>query len=761
MTTPTIAEVFRDWVSFGIPASGDHDPRKADIRAWGTWVEQFLAALAADAGGVTELPELIYYFTVTGGTGNAIIATPNATPPTAPGAALLTMQVIAVNTGAVTLNGKSLRANGGEELQAGEVQAGDLLAFLDLGSQYRLITDPGSLRNKLAAMEWANKAEDSPVSLAAGGDGSTTFSAKHWAAKSAADAQSAGEASDISVASAALAQEAAQDATETVTGLVFADVPEIRAGTSTSKITSPYIVTEAFKYRGIITPMDFGVPAVGGDITDLMLDVADADDVLSITLPPGVWNIEDEAIFNNRPFSLAGFGQEISQIVQQTVGKSCIRFISTQEFSRYGGVEARTIGLTVRDVAFVSACENSAAAIYAEWVDRVDETCFFEASNVKIISDGFENHFDTAIHLKNPNGTRIKNLQMVGDSASRDSASATPYGADVGIFLECQNGYPKVSHDWSGIRTRDINTLVKLRGWIEGLTIEKSDLVLCGRCIDYDGFSAGEGGAQNPNLSVTDCHLNFRESGLYGRDFYNLFFDNNDLLKDGEPTASVDGNCIHLVNSPVASITNNRFAAAGVHAGVIRGVYAYDNVVDYRITGNSMDRMLTENVLLAGTGIGNIVAGNVFVGSGSPQIGVRFGEDIIESIIDGNKFRGTWALRVDDIGKQNDVRSNSPEDGLVQLPPNAVPDALASPSVAGYNSKSFLLNNSAMTFIIQFVNPTVGDEVFLVANNGNSTIVHSADIILEGGVNWNMPAGATLSLKWDGASWREKGRVIV
>jgi hypothetical protein len=33
------------------------------------------------------------------------------------------------------------------------------------------------------ATEWAVKAEDSPVSVAAGGDGSTTFSAKHWAAK--------------------------------------------------------------------------------------------------------------------------------------------------------------------------------------------------------------------------------------------------------------------------------------------------------------------------------------------------------------------------------------------------------------------------------------------------------------------------------------------------------------------------------------------------------------------------------------------------
>jgi len=45
------------------------------------------------------------------------------------------------------------------------------------------------------AEEWANKAEDSLVSVAAGGDGSTEYSAKHWAAK-AADIVAAGVIDD-------------------------------------------------------------------------------------------------------------------------------------------------------------------------------------------------------------------------------------------------------------------------------------------------------------------------------------------------------------------------------------------------------------------------------------------------------------------------------------------------------------------------------------------------------------------------------------
>ncbi len=233
MPTPTIAEVIRDYVTNGVPSSGAHKPRKADWRAWGTWVEQLLAALAADAGGITELPELIYYFTVTGGTANAIVATPNATPPTAPGAALLTMTATAVNTGSVTLNGKPLRANGGEELQAGEIHGGDLLSFLDLGAEYRLITDPGSLRNKLAAMEWASNAEDDPVSIEAGGDGATSFSAKHWAAKSNEDADRSKEEADRSEDARDIAAGYASDAVSqgnvpiyaTVIGMAALEIP--------------------------------------------------------------------------------------------------------------------------------------------------------------------------------------------------------------------------------------------------------------------------------------------------------------------------------------------------------------------------------------------------------------------------------------------------------------------------------------------------------------------------------------------------------
>lgn len=268
MPTPDIAEVVRDYVTNGVPSSGAHDPRKADWRAWGTWVQQMLAALAADAGGITELPELIYYFTVTGGTANAIVATPNATPPAAPGAALLTMQVTADNTGAMTLNGKPLRANGGQALEAGEVKAGDLLAFLDLGSEYRLITDPASLRNKEAAKEWANNAEDVAVSLAAGGDGVTTFSAKHWAAKSEEDADRSDVEADRSFAEANRSEAAAGVAAGIVNDIASEkEVPIVGTVESLTLLALP-VGMSAVRTNGFDTMGDLGAWPLAVEVTE-------------------------------------------------------------------------------------------------------------------------------------------------------------------------------------------------------------------------------------------------------------------------------------------------------------------------------------------------------------------------------------------------------------------------------------------------------------------------------------------------------------
>ncbi len=46
----TAQDVWRDFVTDGVPSSGWNDPRKPDIRKWGTWVEQIINAFTSNGG---------------------------------------------------------------------------------------------------------------------------------------------------------------------------------------------------------------------------------------------------------------------------------------------------------------------------------------------------------------------------------------------------------------------------------------------------------------------------------------------------------------------------------------------------------------------------------------------------------------------------------------------------------------------------------------------------------------------------------------
>lgn len=81
------------------------------------------------------------------------------------------------------------------------------------------------------AEEWANKAEDSLVSVAAGGNGTTEYSSLHWAAKASASATAAAADADSAADSATIALSAAlgwQSVTTLTTGTYNLEVADTR-----------------------------------------------------------------------------------------------------------------------------------------------------------------------------------------------------------------------------------------------------------------------------------------------------------------------------------------------------------------------------------------------------------------------------------------------------------------------------------------------------------------------------------------------------
>lgn len=224
MVDLTAAEVFRDFVSDGIPSSGEHDPNKPDIRRLLGQYEQIiraftsnggliyssLAALNADlskpansmawvmgdpiaanngvygkvgapgVGSWTRRADLPFSFIIASdagaGTPNAIQAT-TAIPVS--GSALVWMNVAQENAGSpvtVSFNGGSaltIKSNSGNDIEPGGLVAGMIIAGIATATEFRLLSDQANAA-LVAAMETlvieARQYRDEALAAASGVD---------------------------------------------------------------------------------------------------------------------------------------------------------------------------------------------------------------------------------------------------------------------------------------------------------------------------------------------------------------------------------------------------------------------------------------------------------------------------------------------------------------------------------------------------------------------------------------------------------------
>lgn len=161
-------------VNIAAPTDAAGNPRRPvnqDFQIWMTEAERLFYALIAGQGGDIDLPNLLISYTITGGSENAIEAAPNLPVPDAAGEALFSIQIAQDNTGPVTINGKPLLTNSGNEVAAGGLVAGGIYLFLDDGMNYRLVSDQASaavLAAAEAAQQAAEEARDAAESAVGG-----------------------------------------------------------------------------------------------------------------------------------------------------------------------------------------------------------------------------------------------------------------------------------------------------------------------------------------------------------------------------------------------------------------------------------------------------------------------------------------------------------------------------------------------------------------------------------------------------------------
>lgn len=206
----TAAQVFRDFVTDGVPSSGANKPKKADIRKWGKWVEDIITAFTSNGGliysskaamdadlahaansmawvvgdpvaannGVygkvgasgtgswTRRSDLPFSFIIASdvgaGTPNAIQAT-TSIPVSA--SALIWMNIFEANTGSpvtVSFNGGeplTVKTNSGSNISAGGLTAGMIVLGIVSGSTFRILNDQVSSAIIAQAESFANIAQ--------------------------------------------------------------------------------------------------------------------------------------------------------------------------------------------------------------------------------------------------------------------------------------------------------------------------------------------------------------------------------------------------------------------------------------------------------------------------------------------------------------------------------------------------------------------------------------------------------------------------
>lgn len=192
MPAPTAAVVFDDYNASGIPSSGKKKVKKSEARAWGAWVESIIAAFtssggliysslallnadlahgansmawvlgdatvanngvyrkngASGTGSWTRVSDLPFSFIIASDIGagapNAIQAT-TSLPVSA--SALVWMNIFEANTASpvtVSFNGGSaltIKTNSGNDIAAGGLAAGMIVAGIVYGSTFRLLSD--------------------------------------------------------------------------------------------------------------------------------------------------------------------------------------------------------------------------------------------------------------------------------------------------------------------------------------------------------------------------------------------------------------------------------------------------------------------------------------------------------------------------------------------------------------------------------------------------------------------------------------------
>lgn len=362
-------------------------------------------------------------------------------------------------------------------------------------------------------------------------------------------------------------------------------------------------------------------------------------------------------------------------------------------------------------------------------------------------------------------GLRSEGGEDEGVNADRNVVIA----ADRGISIKSASAEAgtSVQYNHCNCYIRGIDLEAKQQCNVTGNLIYKID----GSSSDYIGMNIKNGADLIVQFNIfRGFGSGGTESGIVldntieSKFLYNHFFDMN----DGPSVAIyVGAGCsenLFVGNTPVdPSITPVAFDAAAAKDNVCRDNLPF--AIEAMPAGTatpSVGNSLTGNYLLTQTGAQNVT------GFTDGYVG-----QIIEVV---TQDAYTTFVHSSGLILFGSVNFTAPAGALIRFrrenagwreigrdaPPGAVKamtTATAAPSVADSGFKHYTLSQSAAQNVTGFTGGYVGQEIVVATNDGNTTFVHSASLIMKSGTSYAAPAGSVLTFRKENTLWREIARL--
>ena len=334
------------------------------------------------------------------------------------------------------------------------------------------------------------------------------------------------------------------------------------------------------------------------------------------------------------------------------------------------------------------------------------------------------------------------------------TAGVTSSNMNAGIHLNGQGMSPgEASTDVVILNSRVLfaNYGVYISGDSEGAHIIGSTFLATNYGLyldDYAGSSDPTSLPNSPGSYMTLNHCNSFFACFTSKGFNNSIIANNQFYKRNDMGFTGNWNALEFLDGSYTGGT------APTSSTTAMG----NSSVGFRASGSYSSGGISKHVVLGQNAVGNIVQNDI---TGLDDYFADVGSGTGVNIITDNKQMTVFPLGNQWFTGTNPniiTKGNQPELTPNDIGISVLASGSASPLIAVSPNDMYAFLNASPQNVTSFSGGYYGRIIYVTSNNTNTTLVHSATLILAGNVPWTMPAGGVITLRRETTYWRELSR---